>query len=162
MKSVTLKGTKRSDLGTNAAKQLRRDGHVPCVVYGGEENVHFSASMKDLKGLIYTPEFSKVVVEVDGGSYETIIKDHQFDPVTDKLMHLDFQQLIAGRKVKTEIPIVTQIFRSHQLKYLELLKVLKLKKLLQKLLQKLAKAKKVLKLLKAETVMLKNKIVFQI
>lgn len=108
MKTVNLKGTKRSDLGTNAAKQLRRDGHIPCVVYGGEENVHFFASMKELKGLVYTPEFSKVVVEVDGNTYETIIKDFQFEPVTDKLIHLDFQQLIAGRKVKTEIPIILE------------------------------------------------------
>lgn len=105
MKTVTLKATLRTDAGKKSAKALRREDLVPGVIYGGKENVSFAVAKKDLKPIIYTSEFFNVVVEVDGKTYKTICKDMDFDPITDEITHIDFQELVPGRKVKTSIPV---------------------------------------------------------
>ncbi len=105
MKTVTLKAEPRNEVGTKSAKELRSAGLVPCVIYGGEDNVLFAVASQDLAPLIYTADFFNVDVDVDGKTYKTIIKDLQFHPVTDEVLHIDFQELIQGRKVKTSLPV---------------------------------------------------------
>jgi len=105
METIKLVGAKREDVGRSSSKGLRREGKVPCVVYGGKENVHFSVDSLSLRDIVYTPNFYKVAIEVDGSTHEAILKDIQFHPVTDAITHVDFQELVKGKKVKTEIPV---------------------------------------------------------
>lgn len=105
MKSIAIEGTAREIGGKKLAKKIRREGQVPCVMYGGENNVHFSAAAGDLRPLIYTPDFHTVNVSVGGQSYKAILKSLQAHPVTDDILHVDFQELIEDRPVFAEIPI---------------------------------------------------------
>lgn len=105
MKAVNLTGTPRQESGSKSAKDLRNEGMVPCVIYGGDDTVMFSVHKNELNPIIYTGDFFKVLVSVDGKEHETIVKDMQFHPVTDDVLHMDFQELVAGRKVKTSIPV---------------------------------------------------------
>ncbi len=105
MKTIALEGTLRSELGKKSTKALRKEESVPCVVYGGENNIHFSAPAKAFRDLIYTNELRKASITVDGKSVEAIVKDVQFHPVTDKIVHIDFLQLVEGQTVLTEIPV---------------------------------------------------------
>ena len=105
MKSITIEGTKRTEVGGSAARAARKEGTVPCVIYGGKENVHFSSKVNAFKTLLYTPDFMVAEVNVDGASYKCFVKDSQFHPVTDTLMHVDFQELVPGRKVNVEVPV---------------------------------------------------------
>lgn len=105
MKTITVKGSIRESVGKRNSKDIRKNDAVPCVIYGGEKNIHLSAQSLDLRDLIYTNEFRKANIEVDGASYEAFVKDVQYHPVTDRILHVDFQELVEGKKVKTEIPI---------------------------------------------------------
>ncbi|MEM8908334.1 MAG: 50S ribosomal protein L25 [Bacteroidota bacterium] len=105
MESIAISGNVRTALGKKENKVLRSKGEVPCVIYGGENVVHFSALASDFKSLIYTPDFKLVDISVDGQTHQCILKDMQFHPVTDEVLHLDFLQLVPGRKTKVEIPI---------------------------------------------------------
>ncbi len=105
MESIAINGTLRTDLGKKAAKAYKREGKVIGVIYGGDKIVHFSAIAKDFKPLLYSGEFKLVDITVDGATYQCILKDSQFHPVTDQVMHLDFLQLVAGQNVKVEIPL---------------------------------------------------------
>lgn len=107
METIAIEGIKRTDIGKKATKAVRSEGLIPCVVYGGEDCVHFTVTQKAVKGLIYTPNFYKAGITVDGKTYEAIIKDIQFHPVTDAILHIDFLKLIPGAVVKTEIPVRT-------------------------------------------------------
>lgn len=105
MKSVKIEGKKRSDLGKKATRQIRSEGNVPAVIYGGKETIHFSAPVMDFRSLVYTPDFQLAEITVDGKSYKTIMKDLQFDVVTDELNHIDFLELVEDRKVNATLPI---------------------------------------------------------
>lgn len=105
MKTIALKGAPRTELGKKSTKALRNANLVPCVLYGGEQNVHFSVSPQELRDLIYTDEFRVAAVEVDGQTYNAIIKAIQFHPVTDRIMHVDLLQLADGKLIKAEIPV---------------------------------------------------------
>ena len=105
MKTIALTGTSRTDLGKKSTKALRNAGLIPCVLYGGEKNHHFSLTHKALRDLIYTNEFRTAEVELDGAKYSAIIKTVQFHPVTDAIMHVDLLQLVEGQIVQAEIPI---------------------------------------------------------
>lgn len=105
METITIKGNLRKDLGKKATKAIRREALVPCELYGGSENVHFSTTKKDLKGIVYTPNLYKAGIEVDGKTYEAILKDIQFHPVTDEILHVDFQELVEGTIIRTEVPV---------------------------------------------------------
>lgn len=105
MISLTLEGTQRKDNGTKFARQLRRDGFIPCNLYGGSENILFQAPYSAFKNLIYNPNFFTVKVTIEGKEYNTIIKDVQFHPVTDKILHVDFLELVPEKKIVTEIPV---------------------------------------------------------
>src|ERR1019366_4518793 len=105
MKSVKIEGKKRSDLGKKATRQLRSEGQIPAVIYGGKETIHFSAPVIAFRTLVYTPEFQLADLSIDGKNYKTIMKDLQFDVVTDELSHVDFLELVEDRKVNTSLPI---------------------------------------------------------
>ncbi len=110
MKSIEIKGFKRETLGKKATKQLRKDGNVPCVLYGGEEVVHFYAPINDFRHLFYTPNVYIVNIEVDGKKYPTILKDAQFHPVTDVPLHVDFLEIHEDKPVVIDIPVKTEGF----------------------------------------------------
>ena len=84
MKSVKIEGTKRTDLGKKATRQIRSNEGVPAVIYGGKETIHFSAPVMSFRTLVYTPEFQIAEIILDGKTYRTIMKDIQFDVVTDE------------------------------------------------------------------------------
>lgn len=105
METVAINVTKRELIGKKASKNERRNGAIPCVMYGGKEVVHFTTNANDIKGLIYTPDFKVAEVNVDGNTYRCIIKDIQFHPVTDAINHCDFLELVEGNTIKVEIPV---------------------------------------------------------
>lgn len=105
MKTIALTGTSRTEIGKKSTKAIRNANLVPCVLYGGENNLHFSVSPMALRDLIYTDEFRIAEVTVDGDTRPALIKTVQFHPVTDKIMHVDFLELVEGKKIKAEIPI---------------------------------------------------------
>ena len=106
MKSVEIQGTLRTEVGSKFAQAERKAGNVPCVIYGGEAPVHFSAPALAFKSLVYTPEAKTATITVDGRTVEAVIQDMQFHPVTDALMHIDFIQLVEGKAVTMNIPVV--------------------------------------------------------
>jgi len=105
MNTFTLEGQKREKFGTTASRTLRKAGSVPCVLYGGKENIHFSVTQMAVRDLVYSPKFYKVNLTVDGVSKEAILKDLQFNPVNDRLEHLDFLELDSSRPIIVELPI---------------------------------------------------------
>ena len=105
MENVVIEGTLREKIGQRDAKNLRNDNQVPCVIYGGEEPVHFYSHSNSFRKLVYTPNFYKVEIKVADKSYATILKDLQFHPVSEDLLHLDFLELREDRKVVVEIPL---------------------------------------------------------
>ena len=106
MKSVSISAEKRVDLGKKEAKALRASGKVPCVVYGGENILHFAATEVAFNNLVYTPNVYTVAIDIEGNTVNALIKDIQFHPVTDKIIHVDFIELTPGKEVNTEIPVV--------------------------------------------------------
>lgn len=105
MKTVSIQGNKRDTFGKAAARQLRSEDLVPGVIYGGEETIHFTTPAKSLKSLVYTPDFQIAEVSVDGKTYRCIMKDLQFDVVTDKLSHIDLLELVENKKVIANLPL---------------------------------------------------------
>lgn len=108
MKTINVEGKLREDFGKAANRRLRKEDYVPGVIYGGEENIHFYALAVEFQDAIYVPELCKVKVSIDGEAYETIIKDAQFHPVSDIMLHIDLLQLTPGKLVITDIPIKTE------------------------------------------------------
>ncbi|MDA0678580.1 MAG: 50S ribosomal protein L25/general stress protein Ctc [Bacteroidetes bacterium] len=107
MQSITINGSKRESVGKLATKALRNAEKVPCVLYGGEAPIHFSAEERSFKNLVYTPNAHTAVIELDGGErFEAVMQDIQFHPVTDKILHVDFYQLFADKPVTMQIPVV--------------------------------------------------------
>ena len=106
MKSIKINGSKRESVGKSSAKVLRNAGKVPCVVYGGEKPVHFSADEISFSKLVYTPNAHTVAISFDGESeINAIIQDIQFHPVSEKILHIDFLQLFEGKEVTMTIPV---------------------------------------------------------
>ena len=107
MKSITIKGSKRESVGKVATKALRNADKVPCVLYGGENPLHFSANELDFSKLVYTPNAHTVVIDINGNQkINAILQDIQFHPVSDKILHVDFYQLSDDKEVNMEIPLV--------------------------------------------------------
>ena len=105
MEVISIKSQDRVVDGKKEAKRARRKGQIPCVMYGAGENLHFAVTPNEVKELIYTPDFKLAEIEINGTSHQCFIKDIQFHPVTDEVMHLDFFKLTDGKEVKIEIPI---------------------------------------------------------
>ena len=105
MEVVKINGIVRAGLGKKATKADRNSEAIPCVLYGGKENVHFTTTWSDVRHLIYTPDFKTAELTIDGTSYNAILKDTQFHPATEKILHVDFLTLIPGQPIKVSIPL---------------------------------------------------------
>lgn len=108
MKTVEIVGFKREDVGTKFAKLLREEGQVPCVLYGGENEVHFYVPVILFKDLVYTHEAKFVLLNIEGYEVKAILQDVQFHPVSEMILHADFLQLDEKTPVKMDIPVVTK------------------------------------------------------
>jgi large subunit ribosomal protein L25 len=105
MKTIEIKGILRTELGKKSSKLLRKKGNVPCVIYGGKENIHFHAHENAFTKLIYTPDIHLVKLDIEGKEFEVVLKDIQFNPVSDKIEHIDFVQVFSDIPVIINIPI---------------------------------------------------------
>ena len=105
MKSVSINGIARVDLGKKFAKQLRKQEHVPCVIYGGsEEPIHFHAHSNEFRKIVYTPNVYLINIIIGDSTFQATMGDIQFHPVTDKLLHIDFLRVLENKQVKINIP----------------------------------------------------------
>lgn len=105
MKSVAMFGYLRDGVGKSATKAIRNEGKVPCVLYGGSEHIHFSMYAADFKPLVYTPNTYKVKLDLNGKIYRAILKDIQFHPVNDSIVHADFMEIDETKPVQMMIPV---------------------------------------------------------
>ncbi|GGC61497.1 50S ribosomal protein L25 [Pedobacter quisquiliarum] len=105
MKTIAISGSPRENVGKRDAKELRYEGKVPAVLYGGTEQIHFAVVATDLKEAIYTPEANFLEIEINGAKSKAIIKELQFHPLTDLLLHVDFLQLFDDKEILMEIPV---------------------------------------------------------
>ncbi|WP_299116065.1 50S ribosomal protein L25/general stress protein Ctc [uncultured Winogradskyella sp.] len=106
MKSITINGSQRESVGKKSTKALRNAGQVPCVVYGGDKPLHFSAPELAFSKLVYTPDAHTVVIALDNGeTVNAIMQDIQFHPVTDRIIHVDFYQIFDDKEITMNIPV---------------------------------------------------------
>jgi len=105
MQTIEIIGFKRANLGKTSSTQLRIDGYVPSVIYGGEEQVHFYAPVYLFRDLVYTKEAKIVIINVEGTVYRAIMQDLQFHPVSEMILHVDFLQIFEDKDVKINIPV---------------------------------------------------------
>ncbi|KAB1156886.1 50S ribosomal protein L25/general stress protein Ctc [Flavobacterium luteum] len=105
MKSITIKGSERESVGKVATKALRNAGAVPCVLYGGDNPVHFSADEKAFKNLVYTPNAHTVVIDLGEKTFNAVLQDIQVHPVSDRILHIDFFQLNESKEITMEVPV---------------------------------------------------------
>jgi large subunit ribosomal protein L25 len=105
MKTLAMFGYLRDGVGKSSTKALRNEGKVPCVLYGGKENINFSMYSADFKNLVYTPNTYKVQLDIDGTIYKAVLKDIQFHPVNDSILHADFLAIHDDKEVEMLIPV---------------------------------------------------------
>jgi large subunit ribosomal protein L25 len=105
MKTLEIKGSLRTDLGKKSSKNTRKEGNVPCVIYGKEQNVHFRTHENNFKNLVYTPDAHLVNLNLDGKEYKVVLQDIQFHPVTDKITHVDFIEIFDNKPIVISLPI---------------------------------------------------------
>ena len=115
MKQISINGTARTELGKKAAKAIRNSGNVPCVLYGEKkdangqpEAIHFTVSEKEINTLIYTPHIYLVDINIDGEDHKGILKEVQFHPVKDNVLHVDFLEVHAEKPIVMGVPIAPQ------------------------------------------------------
>ncbi len=105
MKTLAMFGYLRDGVGKSSTKSLRNEGKVPCVLYGGNENVNFSMYSEDFKNLVYTPNTYKVQLDIDGKIYKAVLKDIQYHPVNDSILHADFLAISEDKAVEMRVPV---------------------------------------------------------
>ena len=105
MKTIEIQAVSRTQFGKKSTNSLRAEGNVPCVMYGGKETVHFYAHENIFRNLVYTPDVYLVNLIVDGKSYNAVMKELQFHPVSDKLQHIDFVEVFESKPVVMDVPI---------------------------------------------------------
>lgn len=105
MKTIELKAVKRADFGKKAAKAFRREGLIPCVIYGGSEEIAFTVDAKEVKPLIYTPNSYIVELNIDGKVEKAVMREVQFHPVREQILHIDFYRVQEGKPVAISIPV---------------------------------------------------------
>lgn len=105
MKLVSLSGSPRENVGKKDAAELRRQGLIPAVVYGGKEQLHFSVKRNDARKLVFTPNVYQVEIEAGGKKVKSVIKEVQFHPISDEIIHIDFQEVVSGKPVKIKLPV---------------------------------------------------------
>jgi len=108
MKTTTIKGSKREQQGSTDAKNIRRQGLVPCVLYGGKENINFSVDEREFQKLLFTPDTYRITIDIDGTNYDAIFQDKQFHPVTDGIIHADFLEVSDEKVVTVSLPVVLE------------------------------------------------------
>lgn len=106
MKTIELNGSLRTEGGKKSSKNYRKNEQVPAVLYGGDINLMFVVNARDLKDIIYTPHVHIVNLNIDGKTYESVVKDVQFHPVSDKVLHMDFLQISDDKKVTVSLPVI--------------------------------------------------------
>ena len=106
MKTFQLEGQLRTELGKKASKGLRQGDNIPAVLYGGNEVVHFTVSQDGVRNLVYSPDIFAIDLTIAGKQVKAVLKDLQFHPVTDKILHLDFLQVEANKPIVMEVPVV--------------------------------------------------------
>jgi len=105
MKTITIEGQIRTEFGKKATRQLRLEEKVPAVIYGGAKEINFAAPATAFKNIVYTPQFMVVLAKIDGKEYRCVLKDLQFDKVSDDLIHVDFLELVEDKKVIVTLPL---------------------------------------------------------
>lgn len=105
MKTVSLSGSLRENVGSKDAKVLRKEGRVPGVIYGNGENIHFHVKETDLNKLVFTPEVTFINIDLDGKEYKAIFKEIQFHPVTDRITHFDLMAIVEDKLVNIALPV---------------------------------------------------------
>jgi large subunit ribosomal protein L25 len=105
MKKVSLSGSLRGNVGKKDAKEARNKGLVPCVIYGGKEQIHFSLEAPDFKTILFTPETYLIEINIDGKTHQTILKDIQYHPVSDKVLHADFYEIQPEKPLTVALPV---------------------------------------------------------
>jgi large subunit ribosomal protein L25 len=105
MKTIEIKGSIRNELGKKSSKSIRKEGNVPCVIYGKEKNIHFHAHENSFKNLVYTHEAHLVKLNLEGQEINAVLKDMQFHPVTDRILHADFVQIFDKKPVIIDVPV---------------------------------------------------------
>jgi len=105
MRSISLIGKQRDQVGKSSAIALRKSGHIPCVVYGGSETTHFSLDLNTANKIVFTPAFFRCDIEVNGKIHPSIIKELQFHKLNDSIQHIDFLELVDTKKVICDIPL---------------------------------------------------------
>ena len=105
MKTITIEGQIRTEFGKKATRQLRLEEKVPAVIYGGAKEINFAAPATAFKNVVYTPDFMVVLANIDGKAYRCVLKDLQFDKVSDQLIHVDFLELVEDKKVIVTLPL---------------------------------------------------------
>lgn len=105
MQHLSIAGKSREGFGKKDAKQIRREGQIPCVVYGGGDTVHFSLEATDLKQILFTPQSFILDFDIEGKKETAVLRDVQYHPVSDEPLHLDFYRVIPGRPVNIELPV---------------------------------------------------------
>jgi large subunit ribosomal protein L25 len=107
MKQVSLSGSPRENVGRKGAEELRRNGRIPGVIYGGATQVPFSVSKNDWDKIIARPDTLQINIDIAGKNYSTIIQETQLHPVTDLVTHIDLLELVPGKEIKTTMPVRT-------------------------------------------------------
>ena len=105
MRKIEIVGYNRDTLGTKSAKDLRREALAPCVLYGGEKQIHFAVPMILFRELLYTPEVSEVILNIEGEIHHAIVQDSQYHPVSEMILHVDFLEIVEGKEIKIDVPI---------------------------------------------------------
>jgi large subunit ribosomal protein L25 len=105
MKVVSMSGSLRENVGKKDARKIRNNGGVPCVIYGGKEQIHFSTDSKSFLKIVFTPEVCFVKIDVDGKEYNTILQDIQYHPVTDIVYHADFMEFSEDKPIVMNVPV---------------------------------------------------------
>ncbi len=105
MKSISIHGSARTAFGKKETNKLRKQDLVPCVLYGGKEVIHFSATEKEMNSLFYTHHAYLVDIELEGKTYHAALQDSQFHPVSDKLIHVDFKEIFEDKPVSITVPL---------------------------------------------------------
>jgi large subunit ribosomal protein L25 len=105
MKTIEINGSVRKELGKKSSKELRKANNVPCVIYGGKENIHFYTHENNFKNLVYTADAHLVNLKLEGKEYSLVLKDIQFHPVSDRILHVDFTEVAVNKPVTIAIPI---------------------------------------------------------
>lgn len=105
MNSADIKAFERQEISKKITRKIRKEGNVPCIIYGGEENIHFYVPYNELIHVVYTPDVYFVNLEINGKTHKSIIKDIQFHPVTDRIQHIDFLEVTDDKKITVQLPV---------------------------------------------------------